>query len=64
MEKFVSLQGHLEEFAERTTTFMTFKVVSSLKLKQAVTSEWWLCFLGRGSDNNQIFFFRQSAFQM
>ena len=46
MEKFVFLQCHLEEFAERTTTFMTFKVVSSLKLKQAVTSEWWLCFLG------------------
>ena len=34
MEKFVSLQGHLEDFAERTTTFMTFKVVSNLKLNE------------------------------
>ena len=44
-KKFVYLQRHLEEFAERMTTFMTSKVVSSLKLKQTITLEWWFCFL-------------------
>ena len=33
-KKVVLLQSHSEEFAERTTTFMTFKVVSSLNLNE------------------------------
>jgi hypothetical protein len=33
-KKVVFLQRHSEEFAERTTTFMTFAVVSSLKLNE------------------------------
>ena len=45
MKIVVFLQRQSEEFAERMTTFMTLKVVSSLNIKQAITLLWWLCFL-------------------
>ena len=41
----LSLQRQSEEFAERTTTFMTITVVSSLNSIRAITLQWWLCFL-------------------
>ena len=41
----LSLQRQSEEFVERTTTFMTITVVSSLNSIRAITLQWWLCFL-------------------